>query len=200
MTRGWKVALGCGGLFVVVIAGLVALVGLRLYREWRAARLVADLREAAAALPFTPPPDGVVREDRLRAFLEVGRRMDEVERKYGKVLEAEQRVDLDHQNLGASLGAIAYLQELQAVKARALHDVGMGMREFRWIIVSLAETPWDGPFSQLPPGAVSRGASAERTNTDLFVRFEPELRRRYDMKAIRERLTAYRHAIERGAP
>jgi hypothetical protein len=118
MTRRWKIALGCGGAAVLVGITIVAVLGWRLALEIRAARENAALRARVAATPFTPPTDGRVPGERLRVFLEVGRRTEPVELKYRKPrADLKQANEHDTIDLNAIAGSMAYVQELQVERA-----------------------------------------------------------------------------------
>jgi hypothetical protein len=143
LSKGAKIALGCG-LAAVLAAGAVVVVvgGLAWWGIGKAKQategFVADQEgvekdlEKANANPFTPPPDGVVQEDRLVKFLAVRRRVhDEVYLKHKDMIEDQaQKEKADLQAL-AKLPFI--ISELRAAKARALAQQGMSEAEFGWL-------------------------------------------------------------------
>ena len=143
LSKGAKIALGCG-LAVVLAAGAAVVVvgGLAWWGIGKAKEategFVADQEgvekdlEKANANPFTPPPDGVVQEDRLVKFLAVRKRIhDEVYLKHKDMIEAQAQKEK------ADLSALAKLPfiiaELHAAKARALAAQGMSEAEFNWL-------------------------------------------------------------------
>jgi hypothetical protein len=143
LSKGAKIALGCGlaavlaaGAAVVVVGGL-AWWGIGKARE-ATDGFVADQEavekdlEKANANPFTPPADGVVQEDRLVKFLAVRKRIhDEVYLKHKAMIEAQAQKEK------ADLSALAKLPfiiaELRAAKARGLAQQGMNEAEFSWL-------------------------------------------------------------------
>ena len=143
LSKGAKIALGCG-LAAVLAAGAAVVVvgGLAWWGIGKAKQategFVADQEgvekdlEKANANPFTPPPDGVVQEDRLVKFLAVRKRVhDEVYLKHKGMIEAQaQKEKADLQAL-AKLPFI--ISELRAAKARALAEQGMSEAEFGWL-------------------------------------------------------------------
>jgi hypothetical protein len=143
LSKGAKIALGCGlaavlaaGAAVVVVGGL-AWWGIGKAKE-ATGGFVEDQEavekdlEKANANPFTPPSDGVVQEDRLVKFLNVRRRVhDEVYLKHKDMIEAQAQKEK------ADLSALAKLPfiiaELRAAKARGLAEQGMSEAEFSWL-------------------------------------------------------------------
>ena len=192
--RPRNIAIGCAGVAVTIAVVLLAVLGWQLRVHFRAIREDAAVRARVAATPFTPPGSGVVSEDRLRVFLEVCRRTKSVDRKYQK-----ERADLKNANehdtvdLNALAGSMAYVQELQVERARALEALGMGRREFRWIILRLGETAWGVPES---PAA----STDDRINRPLFEKYSSDITACINLKGVREDLDNYRRAIRDGSP
>jgi hypothetical protein len=146
LSKGAKIALGCGlaavlaaGAAVIVVGGLAwwgigkakeATKGMEgMVAEQEAAE--KDLQKANAN-PFTAPEDGVVQEDRLVRFLAVRKRIhDEVYLKHKDMIEAQAQKEK------ADLSALAKLPliiaELHAAKARGLAQQGMSEAEFGWL-------------------------------------------------------------------
>lgn len=161
--------------------GAAAIGGWWVAAHWKALRANAALRSRVAAVPFTPPAAGVVPEERLRVFLEVCRRTEAVTRRY-----QDARADLRSANehgavdLNALAGGMAYVEEVQLERARALESAGMGMREMRWIVLRLGED--------------------DAVNARLFGRYATEIARCIDVKNVQKDLDAYRRAIREGSP
>lgn len=194
MTRGWKVALGCGGAAVLVGITVVAVLGWRFALDIREGRENAALRARVAAVPFAPPADGRVPEDRLRVFLEVCHRTNAVELKHQKTrADLKQANESDTVDLNAIAGTIVLVQELQDERARACEALGMGMRELRWIRLRLGETAWGAADS---PG----GSMDDTINAGLFERYASEIARCVDLKEMHKDLDNYRRAIREGLP
>ena len=143
LSKGAKIALGCGlaavlaaGAAVIVVGGL-AWWGIGKAKE-ATQGIVAEQEAAekdlqkANANPFTPPEDGVVQEDRLLKYLAVRKRVhDEVYVKHKGMIEAQAKQEK------ADLSALAKLPliiaELHAAKARGLAQQGMSEAEFSWL-------------------------------------------------------------------
>jgi hypothetical protein len=83
-------------------------------------------------------------------------------------------------DLNALAGGMAYVEELQLERARALESAGMGMRELRWIVLRLGED--------------------DAVNAGLFGRHATEIARCIDVKNVQKDLDAYRRAIREGSP
>lgn len=143
LSKGAKIALGCGiaavvagGAAVIVVGGL-AWWGIGKAKE-ATEGFVADQEGVekdlakANANPFTVPPDGVVQEDRLVKFLAVRKRIhDEVYLKHKDMIEAQAKKEKADLSALAKLPFI--LSELHAAKARALAAQGMSEQEFNWL-------------------------------------------------------------------
>jgi hypothetical protein len=194
MMRQRNIALGCAGVAVTIALVVVAVLGWRVSLHFRAIREDAAVRARVAATPFTAPGRGVVSEDRLRIFLEVCRRMEPLDRKYQKArADLHQANEHDTIDLNALAGSMAYVQEMQVERARALEALGMGMRELRWIMLRLGETAWGVPES---PGT----STDDRINAPLFEKYVSDITACIDLKGVREDLDNYRRAIRDGSP
>jgi hypothetical protein len=146
LSKGAKIALGCG-LAAVLAAGAAVVVvgGLAWWGIGKAKQATAGLEQMAAdqevaekdlqkanANPFTPPEDGVVQEDRLVKFLAVRKKVhDEVYLQHKDMIEAQAHKEK------ADLSALARLPviigELHAAKARGLAEQGMSETEWSWL-------------------------------------------------------------------
>jgi hypothetical protein len=172
----------------------VAFLGWHLIVQWRTVQETVAIRRRVAALPFTPPVDGMVAEDRLRAFLEVCRRTDRVDRKYQQDRANLKRAnESDSIDANALAGSMAYIGELQDERARALEAQGMGTRELRWTTLRLCETAW-GELHDPGP------ATGDTANAALFERYASEIAPCIDVKRVRQDLEGYRRAIRDGSP
>jgi hypothetical protein len=143
LSKGAKIALGCGlaavlaaGAAVVVVGGL-AWWGIGKAKE-ATEGIVAEQEAAekdlqkANANPFTPPEDGIVPEDRLVKFLAVRRRVhDEVYVKHKDMIEAQ--ANKEKADLSALAKLPLIIAELHASKARGLAEQGMSEPEFSWM-------------------------------------------------------------------
>jgi hypothetical protein len=143
LSRGVKIALGCGTALVLsVVVVVVAVFGVAWWGIGKAQKVaeqfeadqkgVDEALQKANANPFTAPSDGVIQEDRLLRFLAVRKALhDEVYLKHKDMIESQaQKKDPD-------LSALAQLPfiiaELRASKARALAAHGMSESEFSWL-------------------------------------------------------------------
>jgi len=203
LNKRWRIALGCGCLAGVATVALLGVLGWRFYLHVQESQEIAALRARVAAVPFSPPPDGVVSEERFSRFLRACARTRYLEDKYGEGLRSLDRSnERDEINLDGLTAAINFVDERGVVLARALSGLGMGMREYRWILLSLGETPWDGPFNDPIPDREPRGEETDRRNTQLFARFGNEIRECLapgDMSGVRKGLRGYREAIQKGS-
>jgi len=143
LSKGAKIAIGCGvaavlaaGVAVVVVGGL-AWWGIGKAKEATEGFVAEqegvekDLAKANANA-FTPPTDGVVQEDRLMKFLAVRKRIhDEVYLKHKDMIEAQ--ANKKDPDLSALAKLPLIIGELRAAKARALAQQGMSEAEFGWL-------------------------------------------------------------------
>jgi hypothetical protein len=143
LSKGAKIALGCG-LAAVLAAGAAVIVvgGLAWWGIGKAKQategMVAEQEAAekdlqkANANPFTPPEDGVVREDRLMKFLAVRKRVhDEVYLKHKDMIEAQ--ANKERADISALAKLPLIIAELHAAKARGLAEQGMSEAEWSWM-------------------------------------------------------------------
>jgi hypothetical protein len=143
LSRGAKVAVGC--VIAAVLAGgvtVIAVMGVAWWGLGKAKQVteqfetdqkgVEEALAKANAHPFTPPPDGVVQEDRLMRFLAVRKQIhDNVYLKHKDMIEAQAKKEKADFSALAQLPFI--IAELHAAKARALAAQGMSENEFSWL-------------------------------------------------------------------
>lgn len=142
-----KVAIGCG--IALVVAGIAAIVVVGAGIWWakgKAETMVADqekidtLQKKADQVPFTPPADGVLSEERLLKFLEIRKRVYGVYEKYKADLEGmggKKQADL-----GDVTRALGMFNELRLAVAQAQADVGMSRAEYGYFVESIYKTLW----------------------------------------------------------
>ena len=169
MSTGAKVAIGCGILAGLAIVGvIVAIVAGGMFASRKIDELGGGLeaqQQAAETVhqlesehPFTPPQDGVVREDRAETFFEVTD--DAWEGMQDWVADMEERSE-DIENRGGEAGfgdAMAGLQGLgrsRVALTEALADHEMPVSEYLWIGTTLAHA-----YSRLDQPAASSGVPA----------------------------------------
>jgi hypothetical protein len=143
LSRGAKIALGCG-IAVVLAAGaaVVVVVGIAWWGAGKVKQVAQQIEtdqkgvdaalEKANANAFVLPPDGVIQEDRLLRFLAVRKAIhDNVYLRHKDMIEAQaKKKDPDLSSLAKLPFIIA---ELRAAKARALADQAMSEDEFNWL-------------------------------------------------------------------
>ena len=143
LSRGAKIALGCGIAFVVVTGGImVVLFGAAWWGFGKAKeaaqqfegdqRRTEEALQRANANPFSPPTDGIIAEDRLLRFLAVRKRMNGAYLKHKDMIEAQaKKKDPDITALAQLPGIML---ELRAAKAEGLAEQAMSESEFNWFI------------------------------------------------------------------
>jgi hypothetical protein len=151
---GTKILAGCGCLAILVTAVLVAGLGLAFFwlrgqaGEVEAIAVwgseIETWRSRANVHPFDRPPDGVVPEPRLRAFLDVQRAVHEVYEAHGADVDelrgafAERRDPPDLAEILAIGGtAVEVYGELRLAQVKALAGAGMSEAEYDFIQTAL---------------------------------------------------------------
>jgi hypothetical protein len=170
MSTGAKVAIGCGILAVLAIVGVIVAVvaggmfasrkldelGGGLEAQQQAAETIHELEREH---PFTPPQDGVVREDRAETFFDVTDEAWEGMQEW--VADMEERTE-DIESRGGEAGvrdAMAGWQGLGrswVALTEALADHDMPVSEYLWVGTTLAHA-----YSRLDQPAASSGVPAE---------------------------------------
>jgi hypothetical protein len=165
VTKGAKIALGCGlavvgigaGVVVVLVAGAFWVKGkAETYVSNAAAKAdeIARYTTQANRNPFTPPADGVLQEAQLVMFLDVRKQIYSVyerhkpefdslaERtKHKKDLSFSETVEAG--SLLAGLGA-----DVRLVQMKALAAQGMSEGEYRYIQQAVYRSAWAGEFEK----------------------------------------------------
>lgn len=180
MSTGAKVAIGCAVAFVgaAILASAVLFGGLwwlggkarQKVREVSAdSERLESLRKQANANPFTPPADGVIREERLVKFLAARKRVFAVYEKHRGEIETLSQ----HQPRGLEglkvLGSLPGLvTEVLLAQAEALADEGMSEEEYRYLVTSVYKTWGASEVEKATGGSVSEAAgdAAERAATE----------------------------------
>lgn len=145
---GKKLLIGC---LVLGVVGIIAAGIAGYYFVYRPARdYIAGFAEVAQVVelndqvenqqPFTAPPDNLLTEAQVTAFVAVQRRMvtdlgsvlDELQAKYQAYGEGDSRP-----GLGELLGAWRDLKDLvlqaKRIQVEALNQAGLSVEEYRWI-------------------------------------------------------------------
>jgi hypothetical protein len=176
LSRGAKIALGCGIAFVAVTGVIaVVVVGAAWWGIGKAKQVAqqfeGEQKHAEEALrrananPFTPPADGVIAEDRLVRFLAVRKRMYSAYVKHKEMIEAQ--ANKKDPDLSALARLPGILMELRAAKAEALAQQSMSENEFGWLQLTvyknlaMAGVTQGGPQVSDAVGAVGEEVAAE---------------------------------------
>lgn len=149
MSRGAKIALGCGIAFLlVVMATAAAIFGAAWWGYGKAKQVAKQIegdqqrieaaRKRANTNAFTPPQDGVIREDRLVKFLGVRRRVFGVYAKYKDLIESQGKKDKP--DLSGVTQLLPIFNEVRTVQAEALADQGMSEAEYQFLVGAIYKT------------------------------------------------------------
>lgn len=141
LSKGAKIALGCGIAFVVLAGGISVVIFGAAWWGFGKAKEVAqrfegDQKRAEEALqransnPFSPPADGIIAEERLVRFLAVRKKMNGAYLKHKGLIEAQAKKKDPDLSALAQLPGI--MLELRAAKAEGLAEQAMSENEFNW--------------------------------------------------------------------
>jgi hypothetical protein len=184
LTKGAKIAIGCGCLVLLAAAVVLGVVGAS---AWWAKGKVAEMsgglesisRKAeeieawerkANAHPYARPEDGVVPEARFLKFLETRKRVYSVYERYQADLrdlqgKSEMPTDkLSPSDLWSTGGRLAEVfGAIRLAQMKALADVGMSEDEYREIQIAVYKSAWasdtEKHSGKLPAEAVSESMS-----------------------------------------
>jgi hypothetical protein len=181
MSTGAKVAIGCGIVAVLGMVVLVAVIGVgAFWAKGKVEEMAGGLegmtekseeidrwQEEANANPYSPPPDGVIREERLVKFLGVRKSVYSIYEEHRAELErlAEQakknEASLSHTLSG--MGRLAGLAtDIRLAQVKALAEVGMSEDEYRAIQMAVYKSAWasevEEKTGQLPAEAMREQA------------------------------------------
>jgi|GEM_PF-2553573 len=160
------------GVVAAILVGLAVLFGPRLYREGRQlvgpitdlARTEEALKSLDRELPFTPPADGVVSEERLRVFLDIRRELIPHYQRW-EVLSRELEGRGDTQSWSAAKEVLAAVRDVLEAQVALLRGHGMSGAEFRW----LERQVYDGWFEKLGASEADRLLRQSTEEDLLFV-------------------------------
>jgi uncharacterized RDD family membrane protein YckC len=118
---------GCG--LVALLVGLVvlAVLGSMQWNAWR----TGGVKEAINAEPWQAPEDGVLRAERLEAFIGIRRRLHEVISESGA---------LDDASLSSLPTLLLLPRKIRRAEAEAQANVGMADAEYLWVLIQVART------------------------------------------------------------
>jgi hypothetical protein len=163
MGKGVKIALGCGCLVLLVIAGVVAMFGFGAF--WAKSKLtefsggidnvaarsreIDDWAAKANSVPYEPPENGVLTEPRLLGFLEVRKSVFAVYQRYETELrdmQAQAGNEGRPPSLSQALATGGRFAEafgqLRLAQVKALAEQGMSESEYRDIQLAVYKTAW----------------------------------------------------------
>ncbi len=195
MTKGAKIALGCGCLVLLVGVAIVVVFGVGAF--WAKAKLASGdgrprqaRREGAArsrptrreanANPYSAPADGVIPEARFVKFLETRKQVYTVYERFKadiNALEAKHKREGNQQSLSGALEATGKVAEIfteaRLAQVQALADVGMSEQEYRDIQMAVYRTAWaaesQGQSGKMPAESLreaERAAEAQQGLSD----------------------------------
>ena len=170
MSTGAKVAIGCGILAVLAIVGvIVAIVAGGMFASRKLDELGGGLeaqQQAAETIhelesehPFSPPQDGIVRDDRAETFFDVTDAAWEAMQEWVADMEERSEAIASRGGEAGFRDAMAGLQGLgrsRVALSEALADHDMPVSEYLWVGTTLAHA-----YSRLDQPAASSGVPAE---------------------------------------
>jgi hypothetical protein len=198
MTKGAKIALGCGCLVLLVGVAIVVVFGVgafwaknklhqvtgNLEKMSGKAQQIEVLEKKANANPYNAPADGVIPEARLLKFLDVRKAVFAVYERYKPQIEAlDAQHKAEHQpSLSSALeagGKIAEVfTEARLAQMQALADVGMSEQEYRDIQVAVYKTAWAAESQResgkLPAEAMREAAATAEAQQGATAGLPPE--------------------------
>jgi hypothetical protein len=198
MTKGAKIALGCGCLVLLVGVAIVVVFGVgafwaknklhqvtgNLEKMSGKAEQIEVLEKKANANPYSAPADGVISEARLLNFLEVRKAVFAVYERFKPQIEALSARHKGEQQPSFSSaleagGKIAEVfSEARLAQVQALADVGMSEQEYRDIQVAVYKTAWAAESQRdsgkLPAEAMREAAAAAEAQQGAAAGLPPE--------------------------
>jgi hypothetical protein len=194
MTKGAKIALGCGCLVLLVGVAIVAVFGVGAF--WAKAKLhqvaghldklgekgrqIEAYEKRANANPYSAPADGVIPEARFVKFLETRQQVYTVYERFKadiNALEAKHKREGNQQSLSGALEATGKVAEIfteaRLAQVQALADVGMSEQEYHAIQMAVYRTAWaaesQGQSGKMPAESLreaERAAEAQQGLSD----------------------------------
>lgn len=167
LSKGAKVAIGCGiALVVAAVAAVVIFGGMVWWARGKVRDATAGLEQAADQQKkveelqrkanrnaFTPPADGVVQEDRLLKFLGVRKQVFAVYESHKAEFEAMRQEKPQGMEGLKALGKVATLvNEARLAQAQGLADQGMSEAEYRYLIENVYKSAWASELAKSTGG------------------------------------------------
>jgi hypothetical protein len=198
VTKGAKIAIGCGIAFVAVV--VVVVVALFAGAWWVKGKVgdfagreskITALNDKANANAFTAPTDGVIAEARLAKFLDVRRRVFAVYEKHRD--EFERRAKREAADFSDAAKLVGILSEVRLAQAEALADAGMSGAEYRFLVESVYKTAVGAEIANQ-----TGGKSASEAMKDTSDQFTKEMEKLAEQEGIPEEARAQaREALEK---
>ena len=151
MSKGGKIALGCG---IVALLGIGAVLAMFVGGVWWAKGKVEKAAtsfkattdemnkyaQKANATPFTAPSDGVVTEPQLLKFIEVRKRVYSVYEQYKGDFEGMK--DRKDANFSDAMKVVGLVKDIRLAQTKALAESGMSESEYRFIQMAIYQSAW----------------------------------------------------------
>jgi hypothetical protein len=192
MTKGAKIALGCGCLVLLVGVAIVVVFGVGAFwaksklhqvtgnidKLGEKARQIETYEKKANANPYSAPADGVIPEARFVKFLDVRKQVYTVYERFKadiNALEAKHKREGNQQSLSGALeatGKVAQIfTEARLAQVQALADVGMSEQEYRDIQIAVYRTAWaaesQGQSGKMPAESLREAERAAESQPGL---------------------------------
>jgi hypothetical protein len=147
--KGAKIAIGCG--IAAVLAVVLAVGGIVGLGYWGKRKLqsagfdtqsftkMAELQKKAQALPFTPPSDGVIAEERFVRFLEIRKAVFPLYEKHRAELD-QQREKKQKTSFNDVMRFTGIVSEVRSARLEAMLAQGMGTAEYDWLTQTVYRT------------------------------------------------------------
>jgi hypothetical protein len=174
VSKGAKIAIGCG--IAAVLAVIVLVVGVVGLGYWGKSKLesggasiqelgkLTELKRQTAALPFTPPSDGIIQEARLLKFLEIRKAIHPIYEHNRTTFETMRKEKKAGFGDVMKLGSI--LANVQLAQAKAQLAQGVGDEEYNWLKQAIYKTRWS-VASRSSEDAAEEGSAAEQPSSDV---------------------------------
>jgi hypothetical protein len=189
----WRIMLGGAALLVVAAAGISAWI-IPIEKDFaRSSRTEAEIdRTFPSADTFTPPLDGSIQADRLRAFLAVRRRLAPLGARLTQHRRGMQRMEVYKKeddvrakefivDVGAAMRGFApLLRDLAAyVEQRnaALLENRMGLGEYTWLYVVC----YVGELGERPSKVIPNGSKPDLFQERVYPQLREMIRRRVEL-------------------
>jgi hypothetical protein len=177
--KGAKIAIGCGvAALLAIVVAVALLVGGVLWGKkqlknagFDSAKLskFGELQKKINAMPFAPPADGVIPEDRFVSFLAVRKAVFPVYEQNRATLE--QMRDKQHKpGLSDVVAMTGIVSSIQYARAEAMADQQLGTAEYAWMTQAVYKAHIGTRIA-----AATGGKGASRTVSEAMERARKEI-------------------------